>query len=312
MMLYIKEEKGVVIVDIHFKEIELGDKPVFDRYFSLRHYENSEFTFTNMFIWRHAFNLRFSIIDGCLCIIGKFGKDFHFSFPPLPGENSRVDGAVYKLVQYFKEHGYPVVMKGVTHVTKKILEESVPGLFRYERDPNNDDYVYRTEDLIYLKGKKYHQKRNHINKFLKNYQYTYEPVCDSNIEECIQAELEWMENKDPIPGLEYEKVAVLEALRNFDALKLKGGALRIDGKIQAFSLGELLNPEMAVIHVEKANAQYHGCYAMINQQFAEHCWRDVPYINREEDMGIPGLRQAKKSYHPVKMVEKYTGYLLEE
>jgi len=88
--------------------------------------------------------------------------------------------------------------------------------------------------------------------------------------------------------------------------------LRIDGKIQAFSLGELLNPEMAVIHIEKANTQYHGCYAMINQQFAEHCWKDVPYINREEDMGIPGLRQAKRSYHPVKMVEKYTGYLVEE
>ena len=195
---------------------------------------------------------------------------------------------------------------------RMLIEQAMPGFFRYERDPNNDDYVYSTYDLINLEGKKYHQKRNHINRFLKNYEYTYESIDDSNIEECIAAEIEWLKGKEPDRSLQDEKIAIMEALNNFDQLGLKGGALRIDGKIQAFSIGDLLNPEMVVIHFEKANTEYHGSYAMINQQFAANCWKDIPYINREEDMGIPGLRKAKRSYHPIKMVEKYTAYLAKE
>jgi len=299
-------------VHIDFKEIDINDKTVFDHYLSLRRYQNSEFTFTNMFIWRHAFNLRFSIVDDCLCVTGRYGQNYHFFFPPLGGEDSNIDSAIYRMIEHFRNQDYPITMKGITDTTRSVLEQVVPGLFRYERDPNNDDYVYRSCDLIHLEGKKYHQKRNHINKFIKSYKYNYESIDDSNIDECIQAEMEWMERREPTNGLEYEKIAVVEALRNFHDLKIKGGAIRIDGKIQAFSLGELLNPEMAVIHIEKANTLYHGCYAMINQQFAQHCWNNIPYINREEDMGIPGLRKAKRSYHPVKMVEKYTAYLAEE
>ena len=195
---------------------------------------------------------------------------------------------------------------------RMLIEQAMPGFFRYERDPNNDDYVYSTYDLINLEGKKDHQKRNHINRFLKNYEYTYESIDDSNIEECIAAEIEWLKGKEPDRSLQDEKIAIMEALNNFDQLGLKGGALRIDGKIQAFSIGDLLNPEMVVIHFEKANTEYHGSYAMINQQFAANCWKDIPVHKQGRRYGNTGPRKAKRSYHPIKMVEKYTAYLAKE
>ncbi|MGI6188103.1 MAG: DUF2156 domain-containing protein [Clostridiales bacterium] len=297
---------------VDFKEIELSDRPVIEHYLSMRYYDNSEFCFSNLFIWRYGFNLKFSVIDDYLCIVGRLGESFYFIFPPLGRDDGNLDRAFIKVIEYYKAQGYPIIIKCVTEPMRMLIEQAMPGFFRYERDPNNDDYVYSTYDLINLEGKKYHQKRNHINRFLKNYEYTYESIDDSNIEECIAAEIEWLKGKEPDRSLQDEKIAIMEALNNFDQLGLKGGALRIDGKIQAFSIGDLLNPEMVVIHFEKANTEYHGSYAMINQQFAANCWKDIPYINREEDMGIPGLRKAKRSYHPIKMVEKYTAYLAKE
>ena len=297
---------------VDFKEIELSDKPVIDHYLSVRYYENSEFSFSNFFIWRYGFNLRFAVLDDHLCVIGRLGESFNFIFPPLGKDGGNLERAFMKVIEFYKAQGYPIVVKCVTEPMRMLIEQVMPGFFRFERDPNNDDYVYRTDDLINLEGKKYHQKRNHINKFLKNYEYTYENIDDNNIEECIEVEIEWMKGREDNKSLQDEKVAIMEALNNFHELGLKGGALRIDGRIQAFSIGDLLNPEMAVIHFEKANTEYHGSYAMINQQFAANCWKDVPYINREEDMGIPGLRKAKRSYHPVKMVIKYTAYPVKE
>ncbi|NLX70809.1 MAG: DUF2156 domain-containing protein [Clostridiales bacterium] len=299
-------------MNIDFKEIELSDKPVIDHYLSMGHYENSEFSFSNMFIWRYAFNLRFTVIDDFLCVIGRLGDSFHFIFPPLGKDDGPLDQVFHKVMEYYKAQGFPIIVKCVTNPMRKLIDEAMPGFFRYERDRNNDDYIYRTYDLVNLEGRKYHRKRNHINKFLKNYEYTYENIDDSNIEECIKAEIEWMEGKEITQSLQDEKIAIMEALNNFHKLGLKGGALRIDGKIQAFSIGDLLNPEMALIHFEKANTDYHGSYAMINQQFAKNCWEHIPYINREEDMGIPGLRKAKMSYYPVKMIEKYTAYPAKE
>ena len=104
--------------------------------------------------------------------------------------------------------------------------------------------------------------------------------------------------------------AVAEAIKNFYALELKGGVIRVHGKVRAFALGELLNPDRAVVHIEKANTDYAGAFNMINWLFTQHAWSGVTYINREEDMGIPGLRKAKLSYNPIKMVKKYTGFLL--
>ena len=156
------------------------------------------------------------------------------------------------IVAYFKYKGYPVNIKSITDPIKEIMEESLPGKFRFKHDRDMYDYVYLSEDLINLRGRKYQKKRNHINRFLSRYTYDYEPITKDNLEECLIAEIEWAAGRPKDNGIEEEKVAIVEALRNMEALGLQGGALRINDRIQAFSLGEVLNPNMAVIHIEKA------------------------------------------------------------
>ena len=294
--------------DINFKDIELEDKKIFDTYISRNYHENSEFNFTNFFIWRYDYHLKHAVIDNHLCIIGRYRMKLPIIFPPLGDCKEGFDTALLKVIDYYKKHNLPIIIKGITDPIKEIMEQALPGMFQYEPDRDNYDYVYLSSDLIHLKGRKYQKKRNHINKFKSLYEYSYERISSDNIEECIITEMKWAASRKDI-GIDQEKSAVIEALNNFDVLGLKGGALRINGRIEAFSLGELLNPDMAVIHIEKANIEYKGSYAMINQQFAAHCWSEVTYINREEDMGLPGLRKAKESYYPVKMIKKYTGLL---
>ena len=306
-MYYARGLSTAVSKSISFKGIELEDKKIFDTYISLNKHENSEFNFTNFFIWRHSDQLKYTVIDDHLCILGLYQYKIPIIFPPLGDYKYGFDTALLKVIEYCKKNGLPIIIKSINEQIKSVMEEALPGMFHFIPDRDNYDYVYLSKDLIHLKGRKFQKKRNHINKFKSLYNYSYEPISGSNIEECIVAEMEWVASRKKSIGVYEEKSAVIEALRNFDALNIVGGALRVEGKIEAFSVGELLNPDMAVIHIEKANIEYSGIYAMINQQFAAHCWNDVTYINREEDMGLPGLRKAKLSYNPVKMIKKYTG-----
>lgn len=294
---------------LNFKDITIEDKTIFDRYFSIRKFENSEFSFTNIFIWRHQFQFKYTIINDLLCIIGAINKTQPILIAPIGTDFNNYPEVLAILEQYFEEKGHPLIIKSVTNHIKENMEILLPDKFIYEPDRNNYDYVYKSEDMIKLEGKKYRQKRNHINKFTRNYQYTYEPITKENIDECKQVEKEWLLQRGNTEELQIESIAICEALNNFDELGLKGGAIRIGGTIQAFTVGDLLNPDMAVIHFEKANTDYSGTYAMINKLFAENCWSNVTYINREEDMGIPGLRTAKLSYQPTKLIEKYTAYV---
>ena len=174
-------------------------------------------------------------------------------------------------------------------------------------DRDNSDYVYSTLDLIQLSGRKYHRKKNHLNRFLKNYQFEYRDL-DMELVECfIDMQEEWCQMKECVdkPDLLSEDYAINMALTHFEELDYRGGAIQIDYKIEAFSLGESLNTDTAVIHIEKANPDIPGLYSAINQFFCSNRWAEKEYINREQDMGIEGLRKAKESYHPHHMVNKY-------
>jgi hypothetical protein len=169
------------------------------------------------------------------------------------------------------------------------------------------DYIYRSEDLIHLGGRKYHGRRNHINKFLQTHAFAYSSLEERHLPECLKLGGFWCEIRkcEEDMNLMGEWEAVREALTHFTELRIPGGVLLIQDKVEAFSLAELLNRETAVIHVEKANREISGLYPLINQEFCEKTWSHVLWINREQDLGEPGLRKAKESYFPDHLVDKF-------
>ncbi|WP_245690392.1 DUF2156 domain-containing protein [Sporolituus thermophilus] len=282
----------------------MKDKPLFDRYFRARRYEASECTFTNLYLWQPGYNLEWALIDGFLCLRALW-QGQAFVFPPF-GPPAGVESVLDQLAEQFAREGRPFFMKAATVDLVQYLEAVRPGYYHFRADRDNFDYVYLVKDLIELKGRRYNSKKNHLNYFYSYYpQARYVPITPELIPACVASTLAWYDRRcDEDPCMEYEKEAILRAFAHFRELKLVGGAIVIDGKVEAFTFGEALNSDTVVVHIEKGNADFRGIYQVINQQFC-HQWRHMRYINREEDMGIEGLRQAKLSYRPVKLVEKY-------
>ena len=190
-----------------------------------------------------------------------------------------------------------------------VTELAASGGFVVEPARDHFDYVYRTADLIALSGKAYRAKRNHLNYLPRAYagSMAYEPLTEAHVDDCLALAKNWctLQRCEDDLDLIGEWDAIREALSNLPSLRVKGGVILINGKVEAFTMGERLNDETAVVHVEKANTEIRGLYAAINQQFCEKEWSDAPFINREQDLGDPGLREAKLSYNPDHMVEKY-------
>lgn len=217
------------------------------------------------------------------------------------------------VIQELKETfcGETFEMRGIYEETISLLKSCLPADTVFVEDRDNWDYIYFREKLANLAGRKYHAKKNHANAFRKsNPDYTFSVISKDDVAECIDFANLWCEMKEQnADGLRCELCALEEALNNFDALNIRGALIRIDGEIQAFSIGEKYNKDMAVIHFEKANPEIRGLYTVINQDFCAKIWDDVVYVNREEDMGLDGLRKAKESYHPEFMIKKYSAVI---
>ena len=278
---------------------------MFDRYFQQRRYENAHFNFTNLFMWRKIYQIQWTEEAGFLCIKAQWdGKSF---FLPPFGPEADYETIIAKLEAYSREMNFSFQIRGAENFIVKILENIRPGYFEGTPDRDNFDYVYLSEDMIHFKGRKFHQKKNHANYFRKNYpQYEYRPMPAELALACIDFNIEWCKKRDCKKGddLDCEKDAVIEALTHFETLGFAGGVIYIDGEIKAFTFGEKINSDTAVVHVEKGDTDIRGIYPVINQDFCASNWSEVTYINREEDMGVEGLRKAKESYNPVKMIEK--------
>jgi uncharacterized protein len=287
-----------------FKQIELADKKVFDDFFAEDPPRTSELTFTNLFMWRYRYQPVWSARDDCLLIILRPVDQAPFGLPPV-GPGNKED-ALLRLSQKLQE---VAPEPKISRVGKDFVDSYVDSdhyEIIYDRD--NSDYVYLAENLIELSGNKFHRKKNHVNKFKKNHDYEYQSLDDDLAKSFLELQETWCELRDcdENPALLHEDYAIYEALCHYRELGFKGGAISIDSKVEAFALGELLNPETAVIHIEKANPDVPGMYAAINQLFCEKEWSGVKYINREQDLGVENLRKAKESYYPDHMVEKYT------
>jgi len=287
-----------------FKPIEIQDKPLFDEFLAKDPPQVSELTFTNLFIWRHHYQPAWMERKGCLLIVfhPKGGEPYGLC-PFGPGDKREaLDILCTELATQTSDVRIcRVGEEFVTHSLDPEAYEVVP-------DRDNSDYVYLAKDLIHLSGNKYHRKKNHLNQFLKNHPFEYRPLDTDLVKRVLGMQEAWCQIRECVlkPDLFAEDFAVREALTHFGELGYQGGAVLIHSVVQAFSLGEPLNPDTAVIHIEKANPDILGLYAAINQLFCLNAWSHMTYINREQDMGVEGLRKAKESYYPHHMVKKYT------
>lgn len=292
------------MVTIEFREITKDDKKIFDKYLRLTYHENSAFNFTNFYMWRKYYQARWAVEDEVLFV--KYGEKF---LPPFCADE-KIEDAVRKIVDEYKKNSASEFLfinteKNFIEQLKKISD------LNFEFLPQRDrfDYVYSTKDLITLPGRKYHQKKNSVNAFKNSYpaaQYVSD-FTDEIKNLCVERMNIWYTEHDlkEYPALPYERDAIKELFDDFDFFDIKGGALIFADKVIAFALGEQINSDTAVIHIEKADFDVKGAYAFINQQFAARTWKDLKFINREEDLGIAGIRSAKESYRPVKMIEKF-------
>ncbi len=276
---------------------------MFESYISKSHQRGSECAFSNLFVWRDCYNIFWCVArDFLLLKVRRNNVDFYIQ--PFGGK----DEDLPLLMQELKEanQGRPFEMHGIYDFTRERFERVMPGL-EYIEDRDNWDYVYLQEKLATLGGRKLHGQKNHYNAFVKAHpDYVYEPITLDNMAECLDFGERWCDERvAEDPSLADEKRAIQQAFISFDQLELRGGAIRFDGEIKAFSFGKKINEDTAVLHVEKAVHGVRGLYTAMTKEFAAHAWTDVKYLNREEDMGHEGLRQAKEALHPEFMVKKY-------
>ncbi len=297
-------------VSIQIKPVTTDAKPILDSYFKNGVFLNSEFTFTNMFMWQKPYNIRYAEIDGNLCIFSKHGNNPEsVNMTTMQGD---VAATVPKLLEYFSSIGQQPNIRLFSKDQRERLKSTFPHIFHFEKDINSADYVYKTEDLISLPGSKYHAKRNHINKFKGLYNYEYHTMTPQFREDCRNLFSRWCDSKrDGISNIDEQLEAVNKLLDNWEFLDISGGCITVDNKLIAFSFGEVLcqKESIVVIHLEHADTEYQGSFPMINQQFLENNWSEFRYVNREEDMGLEGLRKAKKSYNPIFLTDKYIATL---
>lgn len=261
-------------------------------------------------MWQKPYEIQWAEENNVLYIRSGRGKQ-QFWLPPFSGKDASFVDGLKRAEEWFAAHQYPFLLKGVDPNVVERMKNLCPTCYSFTSDRDNYEYIYSTEELIALSGKKFRQKKNHLNYFRTHYaNYEYVPITEEMIPECLEAMQAWFDQHGAADEaekeeLEAEKAGITLLFENWTALGLTGGAIRIYGKMEAFTIGEMLNEDTALIHVEKGNPMYRGIYQAINNDFVRHAWNHTKFINREEDMGHPGLRQAKEGYNPVKFAEKY-------
>lgn len=297
---------------MEFKEIDIESKKILDKYFDLVDYEACEYCFNTLFMWQHAYKTCYHIGDGFAVLVGEHNGE-NFSILPLAPKD-KIPEAIQYAIDWFDSDKKKVYFRGIDSEVVEMLKEIYPDKFSYVADRDIFDYVYDAEKMRTLKGRKLSGKRNHLNYFKKEYDGRVERrlLTKEDFPEIYDVLKRWNMEKDQSnsheDSMDDEYIGMKKLLDNYDIVKdkLKIYGVFIDGKLEAFSMGEKINDEMALIHIEKANASIRGLYPYINQMFLVDEFPDVKWVNREEDMGVEGLRKAKLSYYPERFVEKHT------
>jgi uncharacterized protein len=294
-----------------FKPLELADRETLRPAFREYGPETSEWTFTNFYIWRLHYRFEWSRYGDLLVFLCRPKNQDPFLLMPL-GPGPRADAARDLLRTVAEETGAAnlTIQKADARFAAELADR---GEFSVEPQRDHFDYLYDHPALASLAGRKLHSKKNHLNRFEKSYpDFRYAPLGAALIPECLGVLDRWNQSRSGgnNPVLLAEAEAVREALAHFDALQLRGGAILIGDRVEAFTIGSELSADTAVVHVEKADPEIPGLFTAINQRFASDSWTNAKWINREQDLGEEGLRKAKLSYHPLRLVEKFAVRLL--
>lgn len=290
--------------DIPFHPITLSDQEWYREILSDVRITACDHSFSSNFVWKDTYQVEVALLAGCLIIKYAVADDVWFTYPiSSSGENRR--RAVTALEDYCRREHLELRFTVITREQKEEIEAQYPNRFVLIAFRDGYDYVYERKRLAELKGKKLSAKRNHIHRFREGAPWAYEELNPANLQECSRLEDGWLEHQaDPDEDMEEERRALRTAIQNYEELGLQGGLIRRNGEVVAFCIGEALNSDTFVVFFEKARADIQGAYQIINQQFALH-HPEYTYINREDDMGDPGIRKSKLSYYPDEMVEKY-------
>lgn len=290
---------------LEFRNPVLEDKLWAGKILKSSYFYGCEYTFGNIMMWHEVYKNKIARFEDFL-VTCSHGDQIMFAFPAGEGDLKKL---VSEMENYAASLGQKLKIFGVTEKSIDVLERLFPGKFTFTMHRGSCDYIYLTEKLAQLKGKKFHGKRNHIAAFEKAFpQWKYHEIDKSNIDLCIDMNRRWeKENLERNPrDLSNEQKAISIAFENFFDLGLIGGFITANDSVVAYTMGEEINSEVFCTHIEKAFGDVRGAYPIINREFAKNTISSYKYVNREEDLGEEGLRKAKLSYQPDILLEKYT------
>ena len=297
---------------IPFQRLDPAHRDAYEQYL-LHSGKGCEYSFVNLSIWGRQ---RAAFVHGFLVLMSQFDRRSVYPFPLGQGDIRPVLEAV---IHDANTRGIPCCFTGMNAAECQLLEQLYPGKFRIQPDRNGFDYIYNIDDLADLKGRKFQKKRNHLNRFRENHpHWRTEPLSKENLQAVRQLAHDWYTHRqqiDPMGSYTLERIAMDRALSDPDRLDFEGLVLLEADQVLAFTLGSRMSPDTFDVHFEKAREDVDGAYTAINQQFASYIrekYPDIRFLDREEDMGLEGLRKAKLSYNPVELREKYWARLWED
>ena len=298
--------------ELQFHPVEVRHRDILQPYL-MKSSRTCDRTFANIYCWQHLFRTQWTEANGFLVIRAFINGERRAAYILVSQEDTPTYKNIIPAVETdAAKLDQPLTLMGLSDTECEILRLQFPGQFLFDQNRDFADYIYNIEDLKTLKGRKYAQKRNHVNKFKSLYNYHYKPITKENIADCLQLEETWISQHSEDESAQSEFHTIQNAFQHFEELNLFGGTLYVDGKLVAFTYGSAISKDIFCTHVEKADIQYEGAYQMINYLFAQHLPEPYKFVNREEDMGLVGLRKSKTSYHPTMLAYKSIALMLND
>ncbi|WP_303835725.1 DUF2156 domain-containing protein [Ruminococcus flavefaciens] len=291
---------------LEFRDIAITDKERITSALDISQFMGCEYSFANNMAWRRLGDSQIAFYkDFYICCSFRSEDGIPRFF--LPSGDGSYKDVIAAMKEYAYSLGKPLRVAGITEPSLKMLNKLFPDEFTVDIDEGDWDYIYNSADLIELSGRKYHSKRNHLSRF-KELGAEFSLMTEKDFDECIIfSAMEYNSRAEEHDhSFIAEQYAINTYFNYFHELGLMGGVIRIGGKVAAFTIGDRLNNDTFCVHIEKADTQYNGIYAGINNSFAKAAAYGYKYINREEDLGLEGLRKSKQSYHPAFLLKKYT------